>query len=84
VPNLLFICSYLCSPLSPSEGLDDDLLFDLEQAELQDIESTSSSPFTGSKFSYGRLMLKSLPLPYGALCTHSDKLGDVADTKGIQ
>jgi len=44
------IYMFLCSPLSPSEGLDEEVLFDLEQVGLQDMETNSPSPVVGSKY----------------------------------
>ena len=48
--------AYFCSPLSPDEGLDKEVLFDLEQAGLQNIESNNSpSPIIGRKYRVVRI-----------------------------
>ena len=39
----------LCSPLSTSEGLDKEVLFDLEQTGLMDVEASSPSPVAASE-----------------------------------
>ena len=44
------ICFLVCSPLSPSEGLEKEVLFDLELTGLVNMESSSSSPGVASEF----------------------------------
>ena len=46
------MCYYLfpCSPLSPSEGLDKEVLFDLELTGLLNTENSSPSPAAASEW----------------------------------
>ena len=44
------LCILICSPLGPSDGLDKEVLFDLEQVGLQDTEAGSPSPVAASEY----------------------------------
>ena len=56
----------LCSPLSTSEGLDKEVLFDLERTGLMDMEASSPSPVAASE--------NCMPAYYMYMCTEFLKI----------